>query len=93
MCTETTYTLRCEHVVRRVLYCPDAPPPKKHSHKEQRTCKRCIQNSVPWPPPPDFGGIQIRCPLARCPFEARGGFWNCCWCGKEWNETGQCRSV
>ncbi|KAI1161619.1 hypothetical protein F5B18DRAFT_627576 [Nemania serpens] len=88
MCTETSYTLRCEHVVTRTLYCPDAPPLNPRSRRERRTCKRCIRNSVPWPPPPDFGA-HIRCPLARCPFEARGGVWNCCWCGKEWNEKGE----
>ncbi|KAI1190291.1 hypothetical protein F5B17DRAFT_388012 [Nemania serpens] len=87
MCTETSYTLRCEHVVTRTLYCSDAPPLNPRSRRERRTCKRCIRNSVPWPPPPDFGA-HIRCPLARCPFEARGGVWNCCWCGKEWNEKG-----
>ncbi|RYC63136.1 hypothetical protein CHU98_g3094 [Xylaria longipes] len=88
MCTETSYTLRCEHVVSRTLYCPDAPPLNPRSRKERKTCRRCIRNSVPWPPPPDFGA-HIRCPLAKCPFEERGGYWNCCWCGKEWNEKGR----
>ncbi|KAI0814693.1 hypothetical protein GGR55DRAFT_632800 [Xylaria sp. FL0064] len=89
MCTETSYTLRCEHVVTQRLYCPDAPPPTNScSRRERRTCKKCIRNSVPWPPPPEYGSLS-RCPLPRCPFEERGGFWNCCWCGKEWNEKGQ----
>ncbi|KAH8158634.1 hypothetical protein CIB48_g9614 [Xylaria polymorpha] len=88
MCTETSYTLRCEHVVIRTLYCSDAPPLNPRSRKERKACKKCIRNSVPWPPPPDFGA-HIRCPLPKCPFEERGGYWNCCWCGKEWNEKGR----
>lgn len=85
MCTETAYTLRCEHVVTRTLYCSEAPPP---SRKERRACSRVIRNAVPWPPPPQFG-TQATCPLANCPFEERGGYWNCCWCGKEWNSQGE----
>ncbi|KAI2607816.1 hypothetical protein GGR54DRAFT_619687 [Hypoxylon sp. NC1633] len=88
MCTETAYTLRCEHVVTRTLYCSDAPPPSRQSHRERRPCNRVIRNAVPWPPPPQFG-TQASCPLANCPFEQRGGYWNCCWCGKEWNDQGQ----
>ncbi|KAI1475352.1 hypothetical protein K445DRAFT_19184 [Daldinia sp. EC12] len=88
MCTETAYTLRCEHVVTRTLYCSDAPPPSRQSRKERRTCNRVIRNAVPWPPPPQFG-TQATCPLANCPFEERGGYWNCCWCGKEWNDQGK----
>ncbi|KAI0505147.1 hypothetical protein F5B22DRAFT_534695 [Xylaria bambusicola] len=91
MCTETAYTLRCEHVVTRRLYCSDAPPPPTNPRSrggERRTCRKCIRNSVPWPPPPEYGGAPSRCPLARCPYEERGGCWNCCWCGKEWNEKG-----
>jgi len=88
MCTETSYTLRCEHVVTKMLYCSDAPPLNPHSRRTTRKpCKKCIRNSVPWPPPPDCEQ-QIVCPLPHCPFEERGGYWNCCWCGKEWNEKG-----
>ncbi|KAI3329917.1 hypothetical protein F4824DRAFT_371282 [Ustulina deusta] len=92
MCTETSYTLRCEHVITRRLYCPDAPPTNPRSRIERKTCRKCIRNSVPWPPPPEYG-TPNRCPLARCPFEERGGFWNCCWCGKEWNEKGRCSCI
>ncbi|KAI0977289.1 hypothetical protein F4678DRAFT_8488 [Xylaria arbuscula] len=92
MCTETSYTLRCEHVITRTLYCPDAPPTNPRSRRERRTCRKCIRNSVPWPPPPEYGAPS-RCPLARCPFEERGGLWNCCWCGKEWNEKGRCSCI
>ncbi|KAI2470800.1 hypothetical protein F4781DRAFT_389101 [Annulohypoxylon bovei var. microspora] len=88
MCTETAYTLRCEHVVTRTLYCSDAPPPSRRSCGERRTCIRVFRNAVPWPPPPQFG---TQCPLANCPFEERGGHWNCCWCGKEWNNQGESR--
>ncbi|KAH9996740.1 hypothetical protein F4779DRAFT_185161 [Xylariaceae sp. FL0662B] len=82
MCTDTAYTLRCEHVVTRILYCSDAPPPSRGSRKQRTTCSWVIRNSVPWPPPPEFGS-EVTCPLARCPFTERGGYWNCCWCGKE----------
>ncbi|KAI1262219.1 hypothetical protein F5Y18DRAFT_419115 [Xylariaceae sp. FL1019] len=92
MCTETAYTLRCEHSVTRTLYCSDAPPPSPKSHYGRRTCKRCIRNSVPWPPPPEYGA-DTRCPLPNCPFEQRGGLWNCCWCGKEWNDRGRCSCI
>ncbi|OTA76862.1 hypothetical protein M434DRAFT_383269 [Hypoxylon sp. CO27-5] len=92
MCTETAYTLRCEHVVTRTLYCSDAPPPSRRSCAERRTCSRVVRNAVPWPPPPQFGA-QATCPLVNCPFEERGGYWNCCWCGKEWNDQGRCSCV
>ncbi|KAI0100466.1 hypothetical protein F4776DRAFT_521426 [Hypoxylon sp. NC0597] len=92
MCTETAYTLRCEHVVTRTLYCSDAPPPSRRSCAERRTCSRVVRNAVPWPPPPQFG-MQATCPLVNCPFEERGGYWNCCWCGKEWNDQGRCSCV
>lgn len=91
MCTETTYTLRCEHVVTRTLYCSEAPPPSRPG-KKRRTCKRVIRSSVPWPPPPERG-TPVKCPLPQCPFELRGGYWNCCWCGKEWNDQGRCSCI
>ncbi|RYO79367.1 hypothetical protein DL766_006009 [Monosporascus sp. MC13-8B] len=94
MCTETAYTLRCEHVVTRTMYCSEAPAPSRSSSKPRRTCNRVIRNAVPWPPPPEFGAQAAMCPLGeQCPFEARGGCWNCCWCGKEWNEQGRCSCV
>ncbi|KAK8054489.1 hypothetical protein PG994_009556 [Apiospora phragmitis] len=34
------------------------------------------------------GGAARQVPLSPCPFEQRGGYWNCCWCGKEWNDQG-----
>ncbi|KAI1255848.1 hypothetical protein MGN70_002588 [Eutypa lata] len=96
MCTETAYTLRCEHVVSRTMYCAEAPAPSssRSSRKARKPCSRVIRNAVPWPPPPEFGAQAAMCPLgAQCPFEARGGYWNCCWCGKEWNEQGRCSCV
>ncbi|KLU85700.1 hypothetical protein MAPG_04721 [Magnaporthiopsis poae ATCC 64411] len=30
---------------------------------------------------------------ARCPFEEKNRCWNCCWCGKQGNDTGRCRCV
>ncbi|KAK7994717.1 hypothetical protein PG990_013490 [Apiospora arundinis] len=105
MCTETTYTLRCEHVTTRIAYCPEASgssssssskssssTSRKHHHSK-KPCKRVTRNSVAYPPPPEFVGQPIKCPLSPCPFEQRGGYWNCCWCGKEWNDQGRCRCI
>ncbi|KAK8137351.1 hypothetical protein PG984_005291 [Apiospora sp. TS-2023a] len=110
MCTETTYTLRCEHVTTRIAYCPEASTSsssssssskssssssRKHHHsKTPKPCKRLTRTTVAYPPPPEFVGQQpVKCPLTPCPFEQRGGYWNCCWCGKEWNDQGRCRCI
>lgn len=92
MCTETTYTLRCEHLTSRIAYCSEASPSSKSSRKPRKPCKRVTRVTVPYPPPPEFGQLS-KCPLATCPFEQRGGNWNCCWCGKEWNDRGRCRCI
>ncbi|KAK8063085.1 hypothetical protein PG997_015182 [Apiospora hydei] len=91
MCTETTYTLRCEHVTTRMA--SSSSSSRKHHH-HKKPCKRVTRTSVAYPPPPEFVGQQpVKCPLSPCPFEQRGGYWNCCWCGKEWNDQGRCRCV
>ncbi|KAI0392833.1 hypothetical protein F5Y17DRAFT_434875 [Xylariaceae sp. FL0594] len=97
MCTETSYTLRCEHVVTKMLYCADAyyaaPDLSSETGKEVlMPCEMMVRTSVPWPPPEE--DVVVACPLGPdCPFESKGGFWNCCWCGKEWNERGRCACV
>ncbi|KAH6655186.1 hypothetical protein BKA67DRAFT_534121 [Truncatella angustata] len=93
MCTETTYTLRCEHVNTLSSYCSDAPSSSKSSTRKQRKpCKKVERIAVNHPPPPEFGK-EAKCPVESCPFEKKDGYWNCCWCGKEWNDTGRCCCV
>lgn len=96
MCTETTYTLPCQHVRTVTTYCPSAPAPRpKHLRSSPRqTCANAIARTIPHPPPPHISPLSVpKCPLATCPYEARNRRWNCCWCGKSWNEGGRCSSV
>jgi hypothetical protein len=97
MCSQTTYTLPCEHVRTIVTYCPAAQPIKKAPHT-RKPCANTSHTSVPYPPPSGFGYDQFssslpKCPLASCPFEQRNRCWNCCWCGKSWNVGGRCSCV
>ncbi|KAL8403341.1 hypothetical protein RB594_008553 [Gaeumannomyces avenae] len=68
----------------------------------RRPCRNLTQQSLPYPTPPSFAGsptvaasspLLPKCPLERCPFEERNRCWNCCWCGKQCNDTGRCRCV
>lgn len=86
MCHLTTYTLACEHVHTAAQLCP--------SSKGGRWCRRTTQQHVGYPPPQGYENqLPLRCPLPECPFEAKGRFWNCCWCGKGWNEEGRCSCI
>ena len=62
-------------------------------------CANLQQMSQPYPTPPSFAGdpataaaslLMPKCPLPDCPFESKNRRWNCCWCGKAWNEYGRC---
>ncbi|KAL8377451.1 hypothetical protein RB595_008233 [Gaeumannomyces hyphopodioides] len=68
----------------------------------RRPCRNLTQQSLPYPTPPSFAAsptaaasspLLPKCPLERCPFEERNRCWNCCWCGKQCNDTGRCRCV
>ncbi|PKS11053.1 hypothetical protein jhhlp_002814 [Lomentospora prolificans] len=62
---------------------------------QRRTCPNVVTTNIPDPPPPDIDPRTIpECPLLpHCPYEARRRRWNCCWCGKSWNERGRCSCV
>ncbi len=72
------------------------------SHLERKTCKNPTRQSLPYPVPPSIGGDTTtaaaslpgpKCPLPSCPFEEKNRCWNCCWCGKSWNEKGRCSCI
>ena len=73
------------------------------SKMQKRPCKNLTVQALPYPTPPSYASdpasfwsspLSPRCPLtADCPFEAKNRCWNCCWCGKAWNETGRCSCV
>ncbi|KAH8841589.1 hypothetical protein MCOR27_000585 [Pyricularia oryzae] len=72
------------------------------SSSSKKPCKNLTQQSLPYPTPPSFAGSPMtaassplvpKCPLESCPFEAKNRCWNCCWCGKEWNEAGRCSCI
>lgn len=69
----------------------------------KRPCANMTIQSSPYPTPPSYASdpasfsqspLSPRCPLAgSCPFEQKNRCWNCCWCGKSWNQTGRCSCV
>lgn len=69
----------------------------------KRPCVNLSVQALPYPTPPSYAAdpasffaspLSPRCPLAGdCPFEQKNRCWNCCWCGKAWNETGRCGCV
>ncbi|OIW29429.1 hypothetical protein CONLIGDRAFT_631498 [Coniochaeta ligniaria NRRL 30616] len=73
------------------------------SKAQKRACANLTIQALPYPTPPSYASnpasffsspLSPRCPLAAdCPFEAKNRCWNCCWCGKAWNETGRCSCV
>lgn len=76
--------------------------PAGSSSKQRKPCRNLTMQSIAYPMPPSFEGdpstaalspLLPKCPLPRCPFEALNRCWNCCWCGKGWNETGRCSCV
>ncbi|KAH8909184.1 hypothetical protein BR93DRAFT_536462 [Coniochaeta sp. PMI_546] len=70
---------------------------------QKRPCANLTVQALPYPTPPSYASnpasfwsspLSPRCPLAAdCPFEAKNRCWNCCWCGKAWNETGRCSCI
>lgn len=76
-------------------------PSSKSSNK--RPCANMTIESSPDPTPPSYASdpasfsqspLSPRCPLAEsCPFEQKNRCWNCCWCGKGWNQTGRCSCI
>lgn len=69
---------------------------------KRKACRNLTTQSIAYPMPPSFEGnpssaalspLLPKCPLPRCPFEARNRCWNCCWCGKGWNEQGRCSCI
>ncbi|OAQ66254.1 hypothetical protein VFPPC_07830 [Pochonia chlamydosporia 170] len=83
MCTETNYILRCEHVATGVDMCPE------NTRGVASLCKNYKLEELRYPF--TLGKNPPACPKSpACPFEVRGGYWNCCWCGKIWNTTGRC---
>ncbi|KAB5550876.1 hypothetical protein GE09DRAFT_1123995 [Coniochaeta sp. 2T2.1] len=73
------------------------------SKAQKRPCKNLTVQALPYPMPPSYASnpqsflsspLSPRCPLAAdCPFAQKNRCWNCCWCGKAWNETGRCSCV
>lgn len=75
---------------------------KSSTHYKRKPCRNLTTQSIAYPMPPSFAGdpssaalspLLPKCPLPRCPFEARNRCWNCCWCGKGWNEQGRCSCI
>lgn len=74
----------------------------KSSAPKRRPCRNLTTQASAYPLPPSFEGdpsyaasspLLPKCPLSRCPFEALNRCWNCCWCGKGWNEQGRCSCI
>ncbi|KAH6670906.1 hypothetical protein F5X68DRAFT_194406 [Plectosphaerella plurivora] len=90
MCNQTTYQLPCEHLRTQVHHCPSAPK----TSKGRKVCKNVTYSEIAYPPPAGFDMRSFpKCPLASCPYEARNRCWNCCWCGKGWNDGARCSCV
>ena len=76
---------------------------RSRSPARKQACANLTMQSQPYPTPPSFranpasffsSSLSPRCPLGDgCPFEQKNRCWNCCWCGKGWNETGRCGCV
>ncbi|KAF3760329.1 hypothetical protein M406DRAFT_269736 [Cryphonectria parasitica EP155] len=69
---------------------------------KRKPCRNLTTQAIAYPLPPSFEGdpstaalspLLPKCPLPRCPFEALNRCWNCCWCGKGWNEQGRCSCI
>ncbi|OAA51804.1 hypothetical protein NOR_00397 [Metarhizium rileyi] len=83
MCTESHFLLQCEHSAATLYVCPNVP------RGGPTQCKDYKVKQLKYPYP---SGTKLpECPKHPCcPFEIRGGCWNCCWCGKVLNTTGRC---
>ncbi|KUI61884.1 hypothetical protein VP1G_09047 [Cytospora mali] len=75
---------------------------RSNSPPKRRPCRNLTSQSIAYPLPPSFQGnpstaasspLLPKCTLPRCPFEQRNRCWNCCWCGKGWNEQGRCSCI
>lgn len=75
---------------------------RSRSPTKRKTCRNLTMQSIAYPMPPSFEGdpsmaamspLLPKCPLPQCPFEALKRCWNCCWCGKGWNEQGRCSCI
>ncbi|EXV06771.1 hypothetical protein X797_001493 [Metarhizium robertsii] len=83
MCTESYFTLKCEHVAVSLDVCARVP----RGGPTQCTDYKVERPAYPFPSDTKLPA----CPKSpRCPFELRDGVWNCCWCGKTRNTTGRC---
>ncbi|ROV92873.1 hypothetical protein VSDG_06336 [Cytospora chrysosperma] len=80
----------------------DSKDKRSNSPTKRRPCRNLTSQSIAYPLPPSFQGspsaaasspLLPKCTLPRCPFELRNRCWNCCWCGKGWNEQGRCSCV
>lgn len=72
------------------------------SSSRRKPCRNLTAQSIAYPMPPSFEGspataasspLLPKCPLPNCPFEQRNRCWNCCWCGKSFNEYGRCSCI
>lgn len=75
---------------------------RSKSPLKRKPCRNLTAQAIAYPLPPSFEGdpstaasspLLPKCPLPRCPFEALNRCWNCCWCGKGWNEQGRCSCI
>lgn len=75
---------------------------RSRSAAKRKPCRNLTSQAIAYPLPPSFQGdpstaalspLLPKCPLPRCPFEVLNRCWNCCWCGKGWNEQGRCSSI
>ncbi|KAL0932595.1 uncharacterized protein CTRU02_211558 [Colletotrichum truncatum] len=94
MCNIIAYKLRCEHIFTQVNYCSRASPASKNDSSSRKTCRDVTQQDTTHSPPPEHDHQpRLKCPLVNCPFEVRNRCWNCCWCGKGWNNGGRCSCI
>ncbi|KAH0431028.1 hypothetical protein CcaCcLH18_07442 [Colletotrichum camelliae] len=94
MCNIISYKLPCEHVKSQTNFCSKAPSTSKKSSSNRKTCRDVTQQNIPYPPPPGYDQRPLpKCPLESCPYEMRNRCWNCCWCGKGWNDGGRCSCI
>ncbi|KAK1725216.1 uncharacterized protein BDZ83DRAFT_577028 [Colletotrichum acutatum] len=94
MCHTIAFKLPCEHIQTQIEYCSKASASSKKDSSKRKTCRDVTQQNIPYPPPPGYDQRALpKCPLANCPYESRNRCWNCCWCGKGWNDGGRCSCI
>ena len=86
MCHVVRHQLICMHTWTEYLYC-------RRSRRNQ-VCRDATYQDESYPPRHNWNNLPAQCPMGNaCPFEAKGRCWECCWCHKMGNRTGQCSAL